>query len=59
MNKKNIEYVRKRIQLGKFNLGCYYWVGNETTYSAIAPNGSDVLTGEWGSKYDYEPKKLM
>ena len=50
MNKRNIEYVRKRIQLGKFNLGCYYWAGNETTYSAIAPEGRDVLTGEWGGR---------
>lgn len=57
MNKRTIENVRKRIQLG--NKGCYYWAGNETTYSAVAPEGSDVLTGEWGSKYDYEPIKLM
>ena len=58
-NKRNIDYVRKRIQLGRYNRTCCYWAGNETTYSAVAPEGSDVLTGEWGSKYDYEPKKLM
>ena len=55
MNKKNIENVRKRIQLGKYNKCCYYWAGNDTTYSAIAPKDSDVLTGQWGGKYDYEP----
>ena len=58
MNKNNIENVRKRIQLGKYNKGCYYWGGNDTTYSAIAPKDRDVLTGQWGSKYDYEPNYM-
>ena len=58
MNKRNIENVRKRIQLGKYNKGCYYWAGNETTYSAVAPKDRDVLTGEWGSKYDYKPSYM-
>jgi hypothetical protein len=58
MNKNNIENVRKRIQLGKYNKGCHYWDGNDTTYSAIAPKDRDVLTGQWGSKYDYEPNYM-
>ena len=57
MNKRNIENVRKKIHLGKYNIGCYYWAGNDTTYSAIAPSGSSVFIGEWGSKYDYKPIK--
>ena len=58
MNRKNIENVRKRIQIGKYNKCCYYWDGNDTTYSAIAPKDRDVLIGQWGGKYDYEPNHM-
>lgn len=58
MNKKNIDNVRKRIHLDKDNIVCSYWAGNDTTFTAIAPNDSDVLTGDWGSKFDYEPRQI-
>lgn len=58
MNKNNINNVRKRIHLGKYNKGCYYWAGNDTTYSAIATSGKDAFDGEFGSRYDYEPIKI-
>lgn len=58
MNLANVKKVRDRIYFGKFNRAAYYDRENEV-YSAIAPKGRTALEGDFGSKYDYEPIKLM
>jgi len=55
LNKRMIEKARNKITLGKSNRACYFWADNDVTYSAIATSGKDAITGEFGSKYDYEP----
>lgn len=57
-NKRMIEKARSIITLGKYNRHCYFWADNDVTYSAMATSGKDAITGEFGSKYDYEPKKI-
>lgn len=58
MNLANVKKVRDRIYFGKSNRAAYYDRDNEV-YSAIAPKGRTALEGGCGSKYDYEPIKLM
>lgn len=54
LNKRNIEHAKNKIFLGKYNRAAYFYVG-DATYSAMATDGRDAITGEFGSKYDYEP----
>ena len=58
MNLANVKKVRHRIYFGKSNRAAYYDTNNEV-YSAIAPQGRTALVGDYGSKYDYKPIKLM
>ena len=58
MNLSNVKKVRDRIYFGKSNRAAYYDRDNEV-YSAIAPQGRTALEGNYGSKYDYEPIKIM
>jgi len=58
MDKTQIEKIRQKIHLGKSLQTCFYWAGNDTTYSAIAPEGRSVLEGDFGSKFDFQSKTL-
>jgi len=57
MNLANVKKVRDRIYFGKSNRAAYYEIDNDV-YDAIAPQGRTALEGDFGSKYDYKPKKI-
>lgn len=58
MNLANVKKVRDRIYFGKSNRAAYYDNGDDV-YSSIAPKGRTAIEGDFGSKYDYKPIKLM
>lgn len=58
MNLANVMKVRDKIYFGKSNRAAYYDMDNDV-YSAIAPQGRTALEGNYSSKYDYEPIKIM
>ena len=58
LNKRMVEKARHMITLGKSNRACYFWAGNDVTYSAMATSGKDAITGKFGSIFDYEPIKI-